>query len=90
MAATTPNSGRTWMAIVGLIIGIIGFCGGGLIPFLGIIFPIIGLVLCFLGLQSPQRIVAIIGIVLNILALLAGIAISFFAVAIPFIPTTAP
>jgi len=82
-AVTTPPAAandRSGFAIASLVIGVLNMCSW-IIPFCGVIFVIIGLILGFMGLKSKQRNMAIGGIVLNFIGLCAALAfLAFFGV----------
>lgn len=75
-AVTTPPAAakdRSGFAIASLVIGVVNMCTW-IIPFCGVTFVVIGLILGFMGLKSRQRNMAIGGIVLNIIGLCAALA----------------
>jgi hypothetical protein len=79
-AVITPPAAandRSGFAIASLVIGVINMCSW-IIPFCGVIFVIIGLILGFMGLKSRQRNLAIGGIVLNFICLCAALAFLLF------------
>jgi hypothetical protein len=82
-AVTTPPAAandRSGFAIASLVIGVLNMCSW-IIPFCGVIFVIIGLILGFMGLKSKQRNMAIGGIVLNFIALCVALGfLAFFGI----------
>jgi hypothetical protein len=78
-AAAPEHTGET-MAIFGLIIGIIGI-PASIIPILGLLFGVTGLVLSTVSRSKRKRPLTVFGIVFSVLAILAGLALWVYAVA---------
>lgn len=72
---------KNWMAITGMVLGILSIFPGCCIWYLALVFGVGGIVFGILGLKSQQRGMSIAGIITGAIGLLFGLFVLIFVVA---------